>query len=50
MDMYRELGKVSQSHAMRIQDVMNTLGIANINDTKPDQYQPLWAGVEALKG
>lgn len=50
MDMYRELGKISQAHAMKIQDVMTSLGIANINDTKPEQYAALWSGIETLKG
>ena len=32
-----------------IQGVLTSLGLANINDVKPEQYAALYAGVEALK-
>ena len=33
----------------QIQNVLTSLGVANINDVKPEQYAALFAGVEALK-
>jgi hypothetical protein len=32
-----------------IQGVLTSLGLANINDVKPEQYAALYAGVESLK-
>ena len=32
-----------------IQNVLNSLGVHNINDVKPEHYAALFAGVEALK-
>lgn len=34
----------------QIQTVLTSLGCTNINDVKPEQYDALFAGVEALKG
>ena len=33
----------------KIQEVFNTLKLANVNDVKPDQYQMLYQAIEALK-
>lgn len=44
MNCYREMG----AEGLKIQKVMDGLGIKNINDTKPDQYQALYTGVENL--
>ena len=47
MAAYNELGPEKGS---KIQEVMSSMGLTNINDTKPEQYQTLFQGVEALKG
>ena len=44
MNCYREMG----AEGLQIQKVMDGLGIKNINDTKPEQYQALYTGVENL--
>ncbi len=46
MDAYKQMG---QQKGSRIQGVLDSLGIKNINETKPEFYQPLYEGVEALK-
>lgn len=46
MAKYKELGPVK---GQGIQVVMNTLGITNINDVKPEMYQQFWECVEAIQ-
>ncbi len=46
MDMYREFG---QAKGAKIQQVLDTVGIKNINEVKPEMYQPLYDGVEAMR-
>jgi hypothetical protein len=45
MDKYKALGR---ERGGKIQDVLNSLGIANINDMDPSKYAAFVAGVEAL--
>jgi len=46
MDSYKTLGPINGA---KIQGVLTTIGVSNINDVKPEMYAPLYAGVEALK-
>jgi hypothetical protein len=46
MDVYGALGA---DKGAGIQTVMNGLGIANINEAKPEQFNALYAGIEALR-
>lgn len=46
MSSYKTLGP---QKGAAIQGVLSGLGVANINDVKPEQYAALWAGIEALK-
>jgi len=46
MTSYKEMGPVKGN---QIQGVLAALGIANINEAKPEQYAAIYAGVEALK-
>ena len=46
MDAYKSMGPTKGAN---IQGVLTSLGVANINDVKPEQYATLYAGVEALK-
>lgn len=45
MDSYQRLGP---DRGKNIQNVLNSLGVHNINDVKPEQYVALVQGVEAL--
>lgn len=47
MDTYQSL---PPAQGAKIQDVLLSLGIKNINDVKPEQYAALASGVNALKG
>jgi len=47
MAAYNELGPEKGG---QIQNVMTQLGLTNINDTKQEQYEALYQGIEALKG
>lgn len=46
MDAYKTMGPAKGAG---IQGVLTSIGVANINDVKPEQYGTLFAGVEALK-
>ena len=46
MDAYKSMGPTKGAG---IQGVLTSIGVANINDVKPEQYGTLFAGVEALK-
>lgn len=46
MDAYKTMG--AQKGA-QIQNVLNSIGVQNINDVKPEQYGAVFQGVEALK-
>ena len=46
MDAYKAMGPTKGAG---IQGVLTSIGVANINDVKPEQYGTLFAGVEALK-
>ena len=46
MDAYKSMGPTKGA---QIQQVLGGIGVANINDVKPEQYAALFAGVEALK-
>jgi hypothetical protein len=46
MAAYKTLGPIKGA---TIQGVLNELGLANINDVKPELYAALYAGVEKLK-
>ena len=46
MDAYKSMGPTKGAG---IQGVLTSIGVANINDVKPEQYGALYAGVEALK-
>jgi hypothetical protein len=46
MDAYKSMGPTKGAG---IQGVLTSIGVANINDVKPEQYGALFAGVEALK-
>ena len=46
MESYKTLGPAKGAN---IQNVLTGLGVANINDVKPEMYPALFAGVEALK-
>jgi len=46
MAAYKQLGPTKGA---QIQQVMNTVGIGNINEVKPEMYKPLFDGIEALK-
>ena len=45
-DAYKAMG--AQKGA-RIQEIILSLGVQNINDITPEQYPALYAGIEALK-
>jgi hypothetical protein len=47
MSAYKALGPQKGSG---IQGVLTGLGLSNINDVAPEQYDALFRGVEALKG
>lgn len=47
MSSYKDLGVAKGA---QIQQVLVALGHQNINDVKPENYDALFAGVEALKG
>jgi len=46
MDSYKALGPIKGA---KIQDVLNSVGVKNINEVKPEHYATIKAGVEALK-
>ena len=46
MDSYKALGPIKGA---KIQDVLNSVGVKNINEVKPEHYAAIKAGVEALK-
>jgi hypothetical protein len=46
MDSYQAMGP---EKGKNIQNVLNSIGVHNINDVKPEHYAALHAGVEALK-
>lgn len=46
MESYKNLGPAKGA---QIQNVLQNLGHANINDVSPDKYNALYAGVQALK-
>ena len=46
LNVYRDLGP---QKGMQIQKVLDSLGIKNINDTRPDQYAAFHAGVEKIR-
>ena len=46
LNVYRELGP---QKGMQIQKVLDSMGIKNINDTRPDQYAQFYAGVEQIR-
>lgn len=46
MDAYKAMGQVKGA---QIQDVLNRVGIKNINEVNPSMYQALFDGIEALK-
>lgn len=46
MAAYQEMGATKGA---AIQQVLASLGHANMNDVKPEQYAQFYAGVEALK-
>ena len=46
MAAYKSLGT---EKGAQIQGVLASLGVANINEVKPEQYAALFAGIEALK-
>ena len=46
MDSYKTLGPIKGA---KIQDVLNSVGVKNINEVKPEMYATIKAGVEALK-
>lgn len=45
MGAYKALGP----NGNKIQDVLNTVGVKNINDVQPAMYKALFDGIEALK-
>ena len=47
MSAYKAMGA---EKGARIQNVLVSLGYANINDVKPEHYGALFQGIEALKG
>jgi hypothetical protein len=47
MAAYKDLGP---QKGAGIQDVMATIGLVNINDAKPGDYDALYQGIESLKG
>lgn len=47
MDSYKALGPIKGA---KIQDVLTSVGVKNINEVKPEMYAAIKAGVEALKG
>ena len=47
MDNYKALGPIKGA---KIQDVLTSVGVKNINEVKPEHYAAIKAGVEALKG
>ena len=46
MEAYKAMGPTKGA---QIQGVLTSIGVANINDVKPEQYGALYQGVEALK-
>jgi hypothetical protein len=46
MEAYKQMG---QQKGAKIQGVLDSLGIKNINEVKPELYQGLYDGVEALR-
>jgi hypothetical protein len=46
MDNYKALGPIKGA---KIQDVLTSVGVKNINEVKPEMYAAIKAGVEALK-
>lgn len=46
MDNYKALGPIKGA---KIQDVLTSVGVKNINEVKPEHYAAIKAGVEALK-
>lgn len=47
MEVYRNLGPIKGA---KIQNVLASLGVASVNDVKPQMYAQFYQGVEALKG
>jgi uncharacterized protein YpuA (DUF1002 family) len=47
MDTYKSLGPIKGA---KIQEVLNGVGVKNINEVKPEMYAAVKAGIEALKG
>ena len=46
MDSYKALGPIKGA---KIQEVLNGVGVKNINEVKPEMYASVKAGIEALK-
>lgn len=46
MDAYKQMG---QQKGAAIQGVLDAVGIKNINEVKPEMYQALYDGVEAIR-
>ena len=46
MDTYKSLGPIKGA---KIQEVLNGVGVKNINEVKPEMYAAVKAGIEALK-
>jgi hypothetical protein len=46
MDSYKALGPIKGA---KIQDVLNSVGVKNINEVKPEHYATIKSGVDALK-
>ena len=46
MDSYKALGPIKGA---KIQEVLNGVGVKNINEVKPEMYAAVKAGIEALK-
>ena len=46
MDSYKALGPIKGA---KIQDVLTSVGVKNINEVKPEMYAAVKTGVEALK-
>ena len=46
MDAYKNMGPTKGA---MIQDVLTKIGVNNINDVQPKDYQVLWSGIEELK-
>lgn len=50
MQVYTELEAKAPGSGAGIQNVLGSLGVGNVNEVRPEQYQALYNALQALKG